>query len=79
MCVCVRMYISVYGEANQPNSYSLTNSLLEYSLLYFDKCYSSVRNESNQKSTLHKPTDFFFPLLENASKMARTFGNRMSR
>lgn len=63
--VCVFMYvcisISVCGEGNQPNSYSLTNGLLEYSLLYFDKCYNSVRIKSNQKSTLHKPTEFLFP------------------
>lgn len=69
----------MYGEGNKPNSYSLTNGLLKYSLLYFDKCYNSMRIKSNQKSTLHKPTDFFFSPLENVSKMARTFGNRMSR
>lgn len=57
-CTCVPLCVE---RRNKPNLYSISDGLLKYSLLRSDKCCNSVRYKSNQKSTLHKPTHFFFP------------------
>lgn len=58
VCLCTYVYLCMERGTNLTHTLTV---LLEYSLLYFDKCYNSVRIKSNQKSTLHEPTDFFFP------------------
>jgi len=83
-CTCVPLCVE---RRNKPNLYSISDGLLKYSLLRSDKCCNSVRYKSNQKSTLHKPTHFFFPrwkmqskwqgllAIECPDKYARSFAN----